>query len=94
MENQKNIDERSYYGSITYYNQILRDLAEEPTEQCEWNKRRKCDSYYISMYNKLLKEYHKLLEDYTNSQLELIELQNQVKGGEKDVSTKGNRFTR
>ena len=91
---EKEIDETKYYGSIVYYNEILKDLAEEPHIICEWDKRRRCDSQYIAMYNKLLREYQKLLEDYTNSQLELIKLQQTQEGGEKDVNSKGNRFTR
>lgn len=47
-------------GSKCYANQILRDYATEPTIVCDVNKRRKCDSAYISLYNKLLKDYTKL----------------------------------
>lgn len=91
---EKEIDETKYYGSIVYYNEILKDLAEEPHIICEWDNRKRCDSQYIAMYNKLLREYQKLLEDYTNSQLELIKLQQTQEGGEKDVNSKGNRFIR
>lgn len=35
--------------------------------ECEWSKRKKCDSAYIHLYNELLKKYTKLkaeLEEY------------------------------
>lgn len=54
------------YGSRSYYVQILQDLAQEPHEICEWNKRRKCDSQYIRLYNELKNHYTKLLKDYSD----------------------------
>lgn len=54
------------YGARSYYVQILQDLAQEPHEMCNVDKRRKCDSYYISLYNKLKAHYIKLLKDYTD----------------------------
>lgn len=53
------------YGARSYYVQILQDLAQEPHEMCNVDKRRKCDSYYISLYNKLKAHYTKLLKDYS-----------------------------
>lgn len=32
--------------------------------ECDVNKRRKCDSAYINLYNKLLKDYTKLKAEY------------------------------
>ena len=81
------------YGSIHYYNQILKDLQQEPTEVCNWDKRRRCDSYYIKMYNQALRDYKMLLDDYTklnNEYIELnnklIKLQEKLEGGEKECS--------
>lgn len=79
------------YGSIHYYNQILKDLQQEPTEVCNWDKRRRCDSYYIKMYNQALRDYKMLLDDYTklnNDYIELnnklIKLQEKLEGGEEE----------
>lgn len=47
-------------GSKCYADQLIRDYASEPNIICEVNKRRKCDSAYISLYNKLLKDFTKL----------------------------------
>ncbi len=83
------------YGSITYYNEILKDLQEEPHIICEWDKRRKCDSQYIRMYNQALRDYKHLLEDYTklnqaylDVENKLIELQDLMKGGEDECFKK------
>ena len=56
----------STYGSRSYYVQILQDLAQEPHEICNIDKRRKCDSYYIQLYNKLKGHYIKLLKEYSD----------------------------
>lgn len=54
------------YGARSYYVQILQDLAQEPHEMCDVDKRRKCDSMYITLYNRLKTHYTKLLKDYTD----------------------------
>jgi hypothetical protein len=59
------------YGSRSYYVQILQDLAQEPHEICNIDKRRKCDSYYIALYNKLKTHYIKLLKEYSDCKEEL-----------------------
>lgn len=61
----------STYGSRSYYVQILQDLAQEPHEICNIDKRRKCDSYYIGLYNKLKGHYIKLLKEYSDCKEEL-----------------------
>ena len=53
-------------GSPYYYLDLLNDLKKEPTEICNVDKRRKCDSYYIQMNSKLKKENIKLLEENKN----------------------------
>ena len=96
LMNQKEISkEWLTYGSITYYNEILKDLQEEPHIICEWDKRRKCDSQYIRMYNQSIKDYKQLLDDYTklnqaylDVENKLIELQDLMKGGEDECSKK------
>lgn len=82
-------------GSIVYYNEILRDLQQEPHVVCEWDKRRACDSQYIRMYNQALRDYKQLLDDYTklnqaylDVENRLIELQNLMKGGEDECFKK------
>lgn len=45
---------------------------EEVKIECEWNKRKKCDSAYIKLYNNLKKDYEKL-------QKQLFEYQTLVK---------------
>ena len=88
--NQKQ-DNREWliYGSVIYYNEILKDLQEEPVEVCNWDKRKRCDSYYIKLYNQAIRDYKKLLDDYKklnqaylDIENKLIELQNTLKGGE------------
>lgn len=76
-------------GSKCYANQILRDYATEPTIVCDVNKRRKCDSAYISLYNKLLKDFTKLkaeneeLKQLVNIYKEIMdESIDTLKGGE------------
>lgn len=79
------------FGSKCYANEIIRDLAIEPKVICEWEKRKKCDSYYIKLYNELEKKYVKLLTEYTSTK-ELLKLYKeifndllvQLKGGEHD----------
>ena len=61
----------STYGVRSYYVQILQDLAQEPHEICNIDKRRKCDSYYIQLYNKLKGHYIKLLKEYSDCKEEL-----------------------
>ena len=56
---EKEINEKTYYGSESYYNEIIRDLQKEPTCFCDVDKRRKCDSYYIKLYKELKKIYEK-----------------------------------
>ena len=87
----QNQDKKDWYllGSVYYYNEILKDLQQEPTEVCNWDKRRKCDSYYIKMYNQAIRDYKTLLDDYRELNKEYIELndklvklQNTLEGGE------------
>lgn len=94
--NQKQ-DNREWwiYGAVSYYNEILLDLQREPVEVCNWDKRRKCDSYYIKMYNQSIRDYKSLLDDYKklnqaylDIENKLIELQNTLKGGEDECLLK------
>lgn len=79
------------FGSKCYADEIIRDLAIEPVVICEVEKRRKCDSYYIKLYNELEKKYVKLLSEYMQTK-ELLQLYQeilndimvQLKGGEHD----------
>lgn len=43
-------------------NQVVFDALHEPYEVCNWDKRRKCDSYYIEMYVKQKKQVEKAVE--------------------------------
>lgn len=63
--------------------------------ECDVNKRRKCDSAYIHLYNKLMKDYMKLkteLEEYKqlcSIYKEILdESVDYLKGGEKDGQTR------
>lgn len=58
--NQEELNkEYNKYGNKCYYDEIMRDLNAEPKIFCEIEKRRKCDSYYIKLYNELKKMYEK-----------------------------------
>ena len=94
--NQKQ-DNREWliYGAVSYYNEILLDLQREPVEVCNWDKRRKCDSYYIKMYNQSIRDYKSLLDDYKELNKltldlkdRLIKLQNTLEGGEDECLLK------
>lgn len=54
-------------GGKIYEEEVKRDLEKEPFIICECEKRKKCDSFYLKLYNDLMKKYTKLqseLEDY------------------------------
>ena len=74
MYSKEELKEAKRYGSITYYEEVKRDLLSEPQVVCEFDKRRKCDSQYISMYNNLLKAYNKLLKQYTQALFDIDQL--------------------
>lgn len=60
---KEEIKEINSYGSVSYYMQIIKDLQREPVEFCNVDKRRKCDSYYIQMYNNIVKELNKTKQE-------------------------------
>lgn len=78
-------------GCKIYENEVQRDLESEPFVICEYEKRKKCDSFYAKLYNDLMKKYTKLqseLEDY-KSLLRIYQdivrdSIDELEGGEKD----------
>ena len=66
-------------GSPYYYLDLLKDLKAEPQEICNVDKRRKCDSYYIQINNRLKKENIKLLEENKNLKMLLSVYQDVLK---------------
>lgn len=54
----------SYSGKIAKHDATILMLDEnrEPIIECEWDKRKKCDSFYIEMYLKQKKQIEKAIE--------------------------------
>ena len=55
-------------GGKCYYEEIIKDYQSEPFVECETEKRRRCDSFYIKENKKLKKqieELKKLCETYS-----------------------------
>jgi hypothetical protein len=51
----------STLGGKCYQKQIEDDLKLEPTEVCDCDKRKGCDSYYIQINKKLRKDMKELM---------------------------------
>lgn len=47
---------------ISVKKQVEFDALHQPHEICKWDKRRKCDSYYIQMYKEEKKKIEKAIE--------------------------------
>lgn len=54
----------SYSGKIAKHDATILMLDEnrEPIIECEWDKRKKCDSFYIEMYLKQKRQIDKAIE--------------------------------
>ena len=68
----------STLGGKCYQKQIEEDLKVEPTEVCDCDKRKGCDSYYIQINKKLRKDIKELMIENINLKYKLQEIKELV----------------